>query len=318
MTEIIIAQNIDMTKIAVDNYDEKFINDPLMDYKKFKTYSIISANVLFDNKTLTLEEKQLEFFILNAIEPILSLKNIAIKDSIKPDLMFIYNFSNDYKDKYIPPQTYSIPMWSRGETTKINSNSTTNVNTYGDVNLYGNVNGNKNTTITKSGKWELAQIQRPGYTEGQFFPNFSLTIYDTSDNNKIWEGNANGTSTQKDFRFAAQLLIWKLVNKMPVGSYDDPDFLINNNGFHGMNLFPFNSDGLSFYPAIMGIFENSPAEAIGLKFKDVIIAMNGQSTENKSSKQLNVMTNGNTGTKIGLLINRKGKIIKKTLVKMPR
>jgi len=317
-SNILMAQNVDLEKISVYNYDEKVINDPSIDYGKFKTYSIISENVLFENRILSLEEKQIEFFLINLIEPILGLKNISKRDSIKPDLMLIYNFSNDYKEKYIPPQTYSIPIWSRGETTKISSNSTTNLNTYGDLNVNGNISGNKNTNITKSGKWELAQVQRPAYTQGQFFPNFSMTFYNTSDNNKIWEGNANGVSKQKDFRLAAQRLIWELIDKMPKGSYEDPDFLSNNNGMLGMSFYPFNSDGVNFYPVILGIADNTPAKSQGLKDLDVIISLNGISTANKSLNDLDVMIKGNAGTKIDLQINRKGKFIKKSLVKMPR
>lgn len=316
MSEFIIAQSLDMSLIVVGNPDEKIANDPTIDYAKYKTFSVVSANVLFNNKTLTLEEKQIEFFLSNV--QVLKLKNIPIKDSIKPDLMFVYDFSNDYREKYISPQTYSFPIWSRGETTKINSTSSANVNTYGDVNIYGNINGNKSTTITKSGKWEVAQVQRPGYTLGQFFPNFSLTIYDTANNTKIWEGNASGTSTQKDFLGAAQMLIATLYDKAPRGSYSDPDELVNNNGTTGISFYIFNTSGISFYPAVLGVKENSPADAKGIKYLDVILSINGASTANKSVKQINEMLRGNAGTKIDLLIERKGKQINKSLVKMLR
>lgn len=317
ISEIIIAQSVEMNRITVGNYNEKVINDPSIDYGKFETYSIISANVLFDNESLSLEEKQIEFFLINIIKP-LRYRYISIKDSIKPDLMFVYSFSNDYKEKYIPPQTYSFPIWSQGETTKINSTSGTNFNTSGDLNVYGNINGNKSTTITKSGKWELAQVQRPAYTVGNFFPDFSLTIYNTSDNNKIWEGNANGTSTQKDFRLAAQRLIYVLSAKMPKGSYVDPNYSVNNNGKLGLGYIIFNSDGINFYPVIFSIAENSPAKEKGLKQYDVILSVNEVSSANKSVIQMSEMLRGNVGTKIDLLINRKGKIIKKSLVKTPK
>ncbi len=312
------SQSVAIEKLLVSNYDEKVINDPLIDYKRFKTYSIISANVLFNNEPLTLEEKQIEFFLINVIDPVLGLKNISLKDSVKPDLMFIYSFSNDYKEKYIPPQTYSVPIWSPGRTTTINSNSNANINTYGDLNVYGNANSNNNTTITQSGKWETSQVQRPAYTEGKFFPDFSLTIYNTSDNNKIWEGNANGTSTQKDFRLAAQRLSWGLLSKMPRGSYIDTNFLKDNNGLLGISFYIFNSNGVSFYPVIFSIIEKSAADKKGLEKFDVILSVNGESTANKMHKQIHDMIRGNEGTKIDLVIDRKGKIIKKTLIKTKR
>jgi hypothetical protein len=317
ISELIFAQSLDMNLITVGNYDEKVINDPTIDYTRFKTFSVISANVLFDNKSLTLEEKQIDFFIRNE-ESALKLRNVSIKDSIKPDLLFVYDYSNDYKEKYIAPRTYSFPIWSSGGTTTINSNSNTNLNTYGDLNVTGNIYGNKTTTISNSGKWDITSVQRPAYTVGQFFPNFSLTIYDTSDNTKIWEGNANGTSTQKDGRFAAQYLILTLFNKVPQGSYINPDFLVDNNGYTGIQFSIFNTNGLSFYPTTVGNIENSPAKSIGLKDWDVILSINGETTANKSEKQINEMLRGNAGTKIDLLIERKGKQIKKSLVKRPR
>jgi hypothetical protein len=318
ISEILISQTVEIEKITVSNYDYKVINDPVIDYKQYKTFSIVSADVLFKKEALTLEEKQIEYFLINAIEPTLSLKNIPMRDSIKPDLMIIYNFSNDYKERYIPPQTYSVPFWSPGKTTTINSNSSANVSTYGDVNVTGNINGNSNTTITQSGNWETTQVQRPAYTEGYFFPDFSLTIYNTSVNNKIWEGNANGTSLENDFRIPAQYLMWRLLGKMPKGSFVDSTFFTNNNGQIGISFYIFNTDGISFYPVIMGIGKNSPAESIGLKKGDVIVSINGQLTSNKSHIQISEMMKGNAGTKIELVINRKDKYIKKTLIKTLR
>lgn len=311
------AQVVDMSKITVSNYDEKVINDPLIDYSKFKSYSLISANVLFNKQSLTLEEKQIEFFLISEIDEVLSLKFIPFEDSSKPDLVFIYSFSNDYREKYIPPQIYSIPRWSPGGSSIISSNSNTNISTYGDINLGGRISNNTTTTITHSGKWESSLIQRPAYTEGKFFPNFSLVVYNTFDNNKIWEGNANGTSSQRDFRLAAQKLIFRLVSKMPKGSYNSqlPE---ENNGLIGIKFAIFNSNGIAFFPVILDIIKKSPADKKGLEKFDVMISVNGQSTANKTYNQISNMLKGTAGTKINIIIDRKGKIIKKTLIKMKR
>jgi hypothetical protein len=315
---ILFAQNVEIEKFSVSNYDEKVINDPQLDYSKFNTYSVISANVLFNKESLTLEEKQLEFFLNNLIAT-RELKFLPINDSIKPDLMFIYSFSNDYKVKYIPPQTYSIPRYSAGKTITINSDSKTNLNTYGDLNITGNVKGSNNTTVSESGKWELAQVQRPAYTQGYYFPNFSLTIYNTKDNNKIWEGNANGTSIQKDYRLPAQYLIMALAFKIPKGSYTNSTFFTNNNnGQLGFSFVILNSDGVNFYPVISNPSKKSPAAKKGLIGGDVIISVNGNSTANKSLLQFYDMIRGNVGTKFDLVINRKGKIIRKSIEKGER
>lgn len=314
-----LAQNsLDIKKITASNLDVKAVNDPLLDYKKYKTYSVVSANVLFKNKELSLEEKHLEFFLKNA-EDIISIKNIPLNDSIKPDLMFVYDFSNDYKEKLIPPKTYSFPIWKNGASTSISSNSISTINAFGDVNLSGNIIGNRNTTVSQTGNWEIQKIERPAYSLGQFFTNFSLIIYDTSNNTKIWEGDANGTSTQRDFRLPAQYLIWNLLFKVPKGSYSDTNFLKDNNGQFGFNFYVFNTDGTSFYPGVYSSNESIGfQEPTGIKEYDIIISINGISTENKTVKQIHELLMGNVGTKAQFVIIRDGKVIKKTLVKKKR
>lgn len=310
---LLFGQTVNLDMLLVNNFDEKIINDPNIDYKKFKTFNIISANVLFNNKSVTLEEEQIEFIVANSTNR-LNLKKVSISDSIKPDLMFVYDFRKDYQEKYIAPEKYSFPKWSQGRRTTINSNSNSCLDTYGDI----HVSGNKTTTITQSGKWDVATVQRPEYTVGQFFPNFSLTIYDTSDNSKIWEWNGNCTTTREDPRFAMQLLMLHLCLKVPMGSYEDPDFFVNNDGFTGLDCYHFNTNGIGFYPIIMGIRDNSPGKVYKFKIYDIILSMNGESTLNKSQDQFSEMCRGNAGKKIDYVIERKGRQIKKTLVKQKR
>ena len=108
----------------------------------------------------------------------------------------VYDYSNDYKEKYIAPRSFSIPYWKSGSssTTTVNSSGSGSVTVSGDVNLIGNGLTSSRSTInsTSSGEWNLKEIQRPGYTVGKFFPSFSFVIYDTHTENKIWEAIGTG------------------------------------------------------------------------------------------------------------------------------
>ena len=147
---IAFGQAVDLKKISISNYDEKIVNDPFVNYNKFKTYSIVSYNKLYDIHENTLEEKQIEFFFINLTNYFLGLKHVTLIDSLKPDLLFVYEFSNDYKERIIPPQTFTLPIWNTGKTTTINKYSINNISTNGDFNISGNFNVNSNTIINES------------------------------------------------------------------------------------------------------------------------------------------------------------------------
>ncbi len=58
---------------------------------------------------------------------------------------------------------------------------------------------------------------------------------------------------------------------------------------------------------VYSTFEGSPAEKAGLKFGDVIVKINNESTEGKNSDDVSKLIKGVPGTKINITINRDGK-----------
>ena len=238
------SQSVEINKIFCGNYDQQVYNDPEVDYSKFKSFSLVSINQFLKKEQQSFLEKQLEFFLSNFIYSQCGMKYIPVSDSIKPDILIVYDYSNDYQEKYIAPKAYTIPYWKSGSiiNSTINSTSSGSLNVAGDVNLTGNALGSKQTTIntTTPGEWTQIQIQKPGYSEGKYYPNLSLIIYETSNNKKVWEGIGTGTSDNKDFRLSGQFIMTNLGVKIPVGSYNYEELTEENNGQVGFNFIIFN------------------------------------------------------------------------------
>jgi hypothetical protein len=313
------SQLCDINKIVCDNFEKQIFKDPSIDYNNYKTYYLISTNQFLKGEDQSIQEKQLEFFLNNFIYTFCGLKFIPVSDSIEPDLLIVYDYSNDYKERYVSPKTIYLPIWNKGRTssTKINSSSSSNLNVIGDINLLGNVRTTNSSTINTStpGEWTITQIERPGYTVGKYFPGVSIIIYDNSNKNKIWEGIGTGSSINKDFRLAGQYIMTYLGFEIPIGSFRDEDLYLNNDGWMGLSIMPYNTEGQDFYPIITNIIDKSPAIKGGLKVDDVIISINGIPTKNITSKKIANLIKGNVGSLIKFTIERNGKTITKSIIK---
>lgn len=309
---------VDRNLLRIENYQDQVYNDPNVDYSKYKSFSMISTNQFLKKEEQTFLEKHIEFFFSNIVNYVGLLKYIPFNDSIKPDLLFVYNYSHDYAEKYVSPQAYTIPYWNYGgrTTTTINTNASGTANVIGDVNLTGSGYVNKSSTINTQNpsEWKLMRIEKPGYTVGKYYPSFSVIIYDTSNGKKIWEGTGTGTSDNKDFRLTGQMIMVNMALKIPRGSYEDDEFT-NNSGYTGLIYFSYCTDGQRYFPVVYYPIENSPATKSGFKDFDIITEINGVSTINKTHRQLELLERGPVGTKILYTIDRNGKIMKKTLTK---
>jgi hypothetical protein len=316
------SQSVDLSKIYCENYDQQIYNDPTVDYSKFKSFSVISINQYLKKEQQPFQEKQLEFFLSNFIYNQRSLEYIPLNDSLKPDLLVVYDYSNDFKEQYIAPQTVTIPYWRSGTTmnTTVNTSTSGMVNVTGDVNItsLGHSSDQTNITSTTPGEWTIRQVQKPGYTIGKFYPSLSIIIYNTSNNTKVWEGVGTGTSYSKDFRLSCQFIMTHLGLNIPIGSFQYDDLATGNNGRIGINFILFNSDGQNFYPVITTVEDNTPASSSNLKFGDIILSINDISTSNKSWEQLNSAMRGIAGTQVRFVLERNGRIIKKTVTKIQR
>lgn len=317
------SQVLNRKLLQISNYDQNVLNDPNIDYKKYKSFSLVSSNKFLRNEKQTFPEKHIEFFLSNFIYMANRLKYISFNDTIKPDILIVYDYSNDYKEKIISPQTYTIPYWKSGENviSTVNSNTYGSANVSGDINLSGNGFATNNTTIiTRTpAQWTTRQITKPGYTTGKYFPSITLILYDTSTNEKIWEGTATATSDQKDFRFPGQFIMGNLALAIPRGSYIYDELISNNNGWVGM-LFPsYCTDGQNYYPSVYYLInDDTPAAKGGLREGDIIIDVNGVETTNLNYKEVASLFIGDVGTKIKITIEREGRRIKKTIVKTKR
>lgn len=314
------SQSINTNLIGCSKYNKQSYNDPLsnVDYSIYKTFSLVSTNQLVKELEPTLLEKQLEFSLSGYIYLFTGLTYISIDDSIKPDILFVYDYSNEIKDVYVAPKSYVLPYWNSGTTTTTNiTNSGTNsFNTYGDLNVTGDIISSNTSTITSttSGQWTTRHISKPGYTESRFFPYLSIVSYDTDNNKKIWEAQGSGESNNPDFRLAAQYIITDLCNLLPF----DAKVIDENKGFFGISFAQLNSDGQNFYPLITNVTTKSPAYKSGLKLKDIILYVNDISTRNMLLWKIYDLFYCSPGTEINLIIERDGKQLRKSIVSIER
>jgi hypothetical protein len=316
---LLCAQSANLDALVCPNYDQQVFKDPVINYGIYKSFTLISTNQFLKKEEQSMLEKQLEFFLFNYISYGHYLKYIPLSDSTRPDLLIVYDYNNDYKEVYIAPKSYSIPYWQQGSTstTNINSNASGSLNVTGDLNMTVDGYGTKQSTMTTStsGIWTTRQVQRSGYIEGKFFPYFSFVIFDTSNDKKIWEASATGTSDSKDFRIPGQVMMTRLGYEIPSGSFVDEELIRDNDGKVGIQSILYNTEGRDFYPVIVEVSDNTPASKNGIKFGDVIIAINDIPTANMTKRNIQLLFKGNAGTKITLTIERKGKILRKTLIK---
>lgn len=314
------SQSLQPSRISCSNYEEQLFNDPEVDYSMFKSFSLVSVKHLLKDEEQPLLEKHIEFSLSNLIYSKCNLNYVPFNDTIKPDLLIVYDYSNNYEEKYIAPRTLSIPHYQPGQTTtsRTNSSNSGSINTYGDINISGNAysNNQSTTTTTTQGEWSIKQIEKPGYTVGKYYPMVSLVFYNTANDRKIWEGTASGTSDNKDFRLAGQYLMTRLAVNIPKGSFVEKDFIPENNLPAGIDFILFNTDGQNYYPLITNTIKNSVASKNGLVDYDVLLSINGTSTANKSVKQIKFMLKeACLKAPSNVQVERNGRIIEKTMIK---
>lgn len=305
------SQSVDEKVFILNDYVMQIYSDPIVDFSKFKSFSLISKNQLLKKEPQSLLEKQIEFFLNNVIYWF-DLQYIPFNYNIKPDLLIVYNYNN-YGSMLSEPETYSIPRWNyNGDTTAImNTNPSGTTYKADRVNLSESGYSVKRLTIkTDPNSWKSNHAKKSRNVGGI---SFSAIIYDTSNGKKTWEGRATSTTDEADFRISGQALMANLISNIPSGSFIDDELESPVYGTLGFSHFSFCSDGQRFFPVVIGVVKNFPASKKGLKFLDVITAINGVSTVNKTSRQISLMLQGNVGGRFILTIERNGKIIEKKL-----
>lgn len=297
-----------------DLIDEATINqyaDPDFDIAERKTFCILPLTIAvgseyeaeFGNELL---EKQMIYQLRNYLE----LMGYSFEpDPLKADLVATISGNNEYRSKYIPPHSITVPDYVPSQTVKVRTDQSGNVRAYGTYDsAYGYYSGTEETTIEIPGYYTTETINVPGRTVGWYYPDITINIFSTETNKSVWYANGYSRSNNSDIRVSCQQIVLEMITKLPTSdhAYELFDY---HTGFQGIAFIPFTSNGGFVQPVIINVEKDSPAKKAGLKDYDVILSINGTRTMNKTFAEVAKLFDRPEGTAFELEIKR-GKNIK--------
>ncbi len=281
--------------------------DPDFSFENFRTFSVfpksfIDSSAQIQNPIL---EKQMLFLLRNFFE----MNGYTFVDiSENPDFLVTIDGSSNYKESYVPPQTYMLPRWVPGKTstTYETNRGSFNFSNYGDYSSYGwgNWTGNSSSTTYTPGHMSFDSYSIGGYYRGSYYPVLSVQAFEGREFKQMWYSIGVGTSPISDLRISCQFVLANMI-------FDDfppysklPDLKNESTGAIGIDVAVLTNTGNNYYPFISAILPYSPASKAGLKKWDIILEMNGVSTLNKPFIETYEMLMGDESTIIRLRIKR--------------
>lgn len=284
--------------------------DPEADWKDRVTFSVFPLSLfLEDIKMNEIEEKQALFFLRNQFEK-MGYRYVAPAEN--PDFLVSIDITSTYKDVYVPPKTVTVPKYVP-ETTVTTESLTSGsfnpivgaFNTYGNFSTFGLGGYSERTTSTTTipGYMTTEIHTRPGYTVGVHYPSANIYVYDGTTGKRIWFGIGTGTSKVSDPRISSQFLIKETLTKFPLSQALNTARRTENDEI-GMEVGVFTKDGNNYFPAVLSVRKESPADKAGLAVHDMIVAIDGHAMVNKPYSEIAHALKGAPGTTVSLDILR--------------
>ncbi len=182
-------------------------------------------------------------------------------------------------------------MGGRTVTTNTDIRGSFNYNSSGSYSNYGwgTYDGTSTSSTYIPGYSTTQSYTRPGYTVERYHPSVSIAAYDAETNTQIWHGEGSGISANPDLRVSSQVVIAYVIGRFPpavVLHKELEDLKKNNLGRIGTAFRICTLDGESYYPMVIGLLKKSPAKRASIKDYDIIISVDGVSTQNKSSSEV--------------------------------
>lgn len=291
----------------LDLYDtnKQVFKDPYASIKDYRTFTIIPySEVGGDIQINKIAEKQILFYVRNLFE----LKGYKFVNLNKePDFIVSLFAKSPYKESYIPPSITYLPTWVPGSTTTTRTSNSGNIflNIYGDdvTSVYGNYDTSSREVTSTSDKVVIQPYTVPGKTVGYYYPTISIWVYDYETAELVWKGEAVGSTNQSDIRISSQLLLRNVIGEFPSSNFVSTP---SENGITGILLLMYTLDGNNYYPTVVKVVENSPADKAGIKVGDVILRVDGKSTQNILTKKVLSMITGRPNTNVTFQIWREG------------
>lgn len=271
--------------------------DPGTSLAQYSSFAVFPDDEAQDE----LMEKQVLYLAASALEGC-GYEQVGINST--PDLLLTVGFSNEYKSTYIPPATYSIPIYNPGQTYTTNTNAHVH-------SPYGNFYGTAQSTTTTPGYWSSQSYTRPGYTTGRYYPAVSVSLWDSDSNELIWRGSNVGTSPMENFGITAPFVLSNIAARIPVNCASNYVSGLLTGSFGEMEFFYtyLSRDGSVYFPTVTGIPKGSSAKKAGLRVWDMVIEIGGKPTANIGVKDLIDLCTGSIGETVSVKVFRMGKVL---------
>lgn len=304
------SKNMSLENIsAADLQGEPLIQnfkDPDVDLSQCNTFTIMRASDVtdseieqpFGNKLL---EKEMQCLVRNDLE---LWGYVYVEPNQKPDFIVVVTGSNEYKTSYIPPQAITLPTYIPRSTVKINSTINGTVNIDGS---YGRYSQSGTSTTNLPGQWTTQTYQIPGRQIGNFYPCISFNAYDGKTGKSIWYCCGVGISKNPDIRVSGQWVMYIAAGKFPK-CINAAQHLPSSSGYLGIRLVPFTSDGNSTHALVVYLTDDSPAKKTKMQQFDIVLDIDGVSTQDKGTIDLFKMLSGKANTESTFTILRGKKV----------
>lgn len=270
----------------------------------YTTFSLVPASALSDKARLNgILEKQVLFLLRCALEH----RGYRLADSDEePDLLISVDGSAPYHETEIPSRSVVLPQWVPGRTSYVSA-YTFGSGSWGSSSTYG--------TVTTPGHVGMTTYTRPGYTQGNFYPSYGITVFDPQLAAVVWTGSGVGTSHNPDLRIGGQLVLAALIKEFPRAAHPE---VIQPEWLGGISLVMFTPDGNTYFPTVWCENPRFAPTRCGLFVGDIIVSVNGTSTENRPLSEALRLLRGEPGTSISLEFLRNNRRRTKTLVIPPQ
>jgi len=276
---------------------------------EYRTFSVFASSLISDGTQLGggILEKQMLFVLRNAFEE-LGYKFVELNQS--PDFLVTIDGSAQYKEIYVPPQTLTVPHLEPGRTitTYDNTTGSFNYNTYGDYSScgWGTWSGSSVTTSYIPGYITTETYTSPGYYAGAFYPSLSVSVFDGKSLTNVWTGIGTGTSNCPDFRISSQFVLKSLLRQFPPCPHAAENLPLGS-GQIGIWVSIYTNDGNNYFPTVIKVVPGLPAEKAGIKVYDMILSIDGITTQNKPLSEVMPLIRGDIGSKVKMSLWRVGK-----------
>jgi Domain of unknown function (DUF4136)/PDZ domain len=293
--------------------------EPDANFENYRTFSIFPFSALSKEAQIdTRSEKQTAFFVRNIIEK-KGYKFVSRRSN--PDLLIVVAVDSQYRETYIPPSTSTISIYVPGtysntdNTSPSPENINTNNSTIDQGEDYGSwgLNSPAISTNYVPGYVTSETVVNPGRVQGYYYPSAVIVVYDTKSKRSVLNIGGQGTSINPDIKVSSQLVLYKMLINFPLASNDhNGDAAMSTaeakKDLVGIQDDSFTIDGSNYYPFITGLVDNMPAKNAGLELQDMIVAIDGKSTANKTPSELADMYWGQPGGEITMTIQRGNEI----------